>query len=542
MSYSAQTFRGDLSGGMAATAAALPVAVAFGAASGLGAAAGVYGAIAVGFLAPLFGGTRSQISGPTTPMTVAMIVIVTNYASTLAEALIVVVMGGLLQVLLGISRIGRFVAYTPHLVISGLMSGIGIIVMLMQTLPFLGMPASPDGAIGAIRAWPTLAGNISHSALAIAAFALAVGVLWPHRWARYLPAPLVALVAGTLLGVFWLGDVPVIGQGPAGLPRVQFQMPDIAFLARALEPAVILALLGSLNSLFISPVAHALTGTRHNPNRELIGQGIGNVVAGLFGGLPGAGSARLTMRSRRAGGRTAVASTVFAASLLGLLLGFGRYLEQIPYAVLAGILMKIGWDIVDWRLLRRIRRVRLEHLLVMLTTLSLTVFVDLITAVAIGLIAAGMAHARQLEGLELDNVVSVPLLDRTFLSDRLTASTTDRYSARVGLVRLNGRFTVASAHKLITVIGADIKDHEVVIFDFSGAASLDDSAAMVVDRLMEIATEKQTQFIVMGMSPAVRGVLHTLGVLQRVPDDRLVQRFEEARRVAHDIVNRGGPQ
>ena len=541
VSYSLKSFRGDLFGGITATVVALPVALAFGVASGLGAAAGLYGAIATGFFAPMFGGTRSQITGPTAPMTVAMAVIVTNYASTLPEALTVVIMGGLLQVLLGISRIGRFVAYTPHVVVSGFMSGIGIIVMLMQSLPLLGMPAAPGGALGAIRAWPELAANVNTGAFAIGAFTLAVGIFWPRRFARRLPAPLVALLAGTLLGLFWLHDAPIIGQVPIGLPQLQFEMPTAAFVASALEPAVILALLGSVDSLLISLVADSLTGTRHNPNRELVGQGIGNVAAGLIGGLPGAGSPLLTMTNIHAGGRTPVASAVFALLVLALLLGLGRFVEPIPHAVLAGILIKIGWDIVDWRLLRRIRRIQPEHLVVMLTTLALTVLVDLITAVAIGLIAAGMAHARQLEGLELDSVVSVPLLDRIFLADREDLAGNDPYSARVGLVKLMGRFTVASAHKLVTAVGADIKDHEVVIFDFSDATSLDDSAAMVVDRLLNIATEERTSYVISTLPDEIRQVLDTLGILEKVPPASLAESPDEAREAARSLLARVAP-
>ncbi|MCY4565088.1 MAG: SulP family inorganic anion transporter [Gammaproteobacteria bacterium] len=541
MSYSLKSLRGDLFGGITATVVALPVALAFGVASGLGAAAGLYGAIATGFFAPMFGGTRSQITGPTAPMTVAMAVIVTNYASTLPEAFTVVIMGGLLQVLLGISRIGRFVAYTPHVVVSGFMSGIGIIVMLMQTLPLLGMPAAPGGALGAVRAWPELAANVNMGAFALGAFTLAVGVFWPRRFARRLPAPLVALLAGTLLGLFWLHDAPIIGQVPIGLPQLQFEMPTAAFVASALEPAVILALLGSVDSLLISLVADSLTGTRHNPNRELVGQGVGNVAAGLIGGLPGAGSPLLTMTNIHAGGRTPVASAVFALLVLALLLGLGRFVEPIPHAVLAGILIKIGWDIVDWRLLRRIRRIQPEHLVVMLTTLALTVLVDLITAVAIGLIAAGMAHARQLEGLELDSVVSVPLLDRIFLADREDLAGDDPYSARVGLVKLMGRFTVASAHKLVTAVGADIKDHEVVIFDFSDATSLDDSAAMVVDRLLKIATEERTSYVISTLPDEIREVLDTLGILEKVPPASLAESPDEAREAARSLLARVAP-
>ena len=537
MNYNFDTFRGDLFGGITSAVVALPVALAFGVASGLGAAAGLYGAIAVGFFASVFGGTRSQISGPTAPMTVAMAVIITSHATNLTEALTIVVLGGLLQVLLGVLRIGRFVAYTPYVVVSGFMSGIGIIIMLIQALPALGAPNALGGPVGAVRALPEAVVDIDLSAFAITILTLAVGVLWPRRLARLLPAPLMALIAGTLLGVLWLTDAPIIGQVPTGLPGVQLGLPSASFLAHAVQPALILALLGSVDSLLTSLIADSLTGTRHNPDRELIGQGIGNMVAGVFGGLPGAGATMGTVTNIRAGGLTQVSGALRAVLLLALVLGLGRHVEPIPLAALAGVLMKVGWDIIDWRLLTRIHRIRREHLFVMLMTLGLTVFVDLVTAVAIGLIAAGMAHARQLEQLELDSVVSVPLLDRTFLAGQGEVAAVDPYAARVGLVALRGSFTVASSHKLVGVISADIKDHEVVIFDFSGATYLDDSAAMVIEQLMEVATKGQTEFIVMGLSGSVANTLQTLNILQQVPEDQIVATLDEARQVANELLN-----
>ena len=538
MKYDVQTLRGDIFGGVTATVVALPVALALGVASGMGAAAGMYGAIAVGFFAAVFGGTRTQISGPTAPMTVALVVIVSSYTSNLTEALTVVVMAGLLQVLLGLSRIGRFVAYTPHVVISGFMSGIGIIIMVIHILPLLGSAPAPGGVIGTIRAVSDAIENVNYNAVAIAVVALGVGVVWPRRLARYLPGPLLALVAGTMLGVFWLVDVPVIGQIPTGLPELRLTAPSASFLMHALEPALILALLGSVDSLLTSLVADSFTGTRHNPSRELVGQGLGNVISGLFGGLPGAGSTTGTVTNIRAGGETPVSGALYGVLMLGLLLGLGRYVEPIPHAVLAGILIKVGWDIVDWRLLSRVHRLRREHLLVMLITLGLTVFVDLVTAVAIGLIVAGMAHARQLERLELDSVVSVPLLDRTFFSEEedVDVAVFSTYSARVGLVALRGSLTVASSHKLAGVIGTDIRDHEVVIFDFSGATYLDDSAALVIGQLMDIARSEQTECIVMGLSGLVPRTLNALGILKHVPRHRIVDTMDEARQAARGIL------
>ena len=320
------------------------------------------------------------------------------------------------------------------------------------------------------------------------------------------------------------------------MPGLQFELPSPGFLVRALQPALILALLGSVDSLLTSLVADSLTGTRHNPNRELVGQGIGNMAAGLFGGLPGAGATMGTVTNIRAGGTTQVSGALRALLVLGLLLGLGRYVEPIPHAVLAGILIKIGWDIIDWPLLTRIHRIRREHLLVMLMTLGLTVFVDLVTAVAIGLIAAGMVHARQLERLELDSVVSVPLLDRVFFAEYGDVAQMDRYGARVGLVALKGSFTVASSQKLYGVIGGDIKDHEVVIFDFSGATYIDDSAAMLIGRLTETATKERTECVVVGLSGGVADTLRTLDILRDLPDDRVVDTMDEARRVAIGLL------
>ena len=333
----------------------------------------------------------------------------------------------------------------------------------------------------------------------------------------------------------WLTDAPTIGHIPTGLPAFQWTTPAPDFLARALEPALILALLGSVDSLLISLVADSLTGTRHRPNRELVGQGIGNVVAGLFGGVPGAGSPVLTVTNIRSGGRTRLSSVVYALLLLGVLLGLSRFAEPIPQAVLAAMLIRIGWGVIDWRLLGRIHRIQREHLIVLLATLGLTVFVDLITAVAVGLIAAGMAHARQLEGFELDSAVSVPLLDQTFFADRADPQA-DPYSARVGMVALRGQFTVASSRKLMEVIGADIKEHDVVIFDFSGATYLDYSAAMVLEGLLDEAARAHTEPVVMGLGGAVADTLGRLDILRQVPGDRIVSDLDEARDVAARLL------
>ena len=535
--------RGDLFGGVTATIVALPVALAFGVASGLGPEAGIYGAIAVGFFAAVFGGTPSQISGPTGPMTVAMAVVVTQYTQGNAvEAFTVVILGGLFQIALGLLRIGRFVSYTPYSVISGFMTGIGIIIIIIQVLPLLGIDPVPGGPVEVIAAWPGLLSSFNTDAVIIAVVALAIGFAWRGRPARYVPGPLVALLAGSLLGIFWLGGAPTIGDIPRGLPALVVPVLDPDFLVRVIQPAIILALLGSIDSLLTSLIADSITRTRHRPNRELVGQGLGNMAAGFIGGLPGAGATLGTVVSIRAGGRTPVAGVLRSLVLIALVLGLGWIVEPIPLAVLAAVLMKVGYDIIDWKFVTRIRHVRRDHLLVMLVTLALTVFLDLVTAVAIGLIAAGFAHARRLESLEVDNVVSAPLLDMDFLGVAPPPDADadddefDPFSARVGLVSFRGAFSVASSNRLVQAIGPDVRDHEVVILDFSPTTYVDDSAALLMEQVISTAEEEGTHCIVLGLAEPVSSTLNSLNVFRSVPERHFVNNMSEARDLAKEML------
>ena len=214
-------------------------------------------------------------------------------------------------------------------------------------------------------------------------------------------------------------------------------------------------------------------------------------------------------------------------------------MASIPIAVLAGILIKVGWDTIDWRFITRIFHVQRDHLLVMLLTLGLTVFLDLVTAVAVGMIAAGVASAKQFERLELDSVISVPLLDQVFFKDYESIEDIDAFSARVGLVSLKGTFSVASASKLINAIGVDIRDHEVVILDFSDTVYIDDSAALVVEQMVNTAHDEETACIVMGLDGLPETTLLALNILQNIPADHFADDLDAAREIARNILDRG---
>ena len=537
MQYDLRTLRGDVLGGVTAAVVGLPVALAFGLAAGLGPAAGIYGAVAVGFFAAVFGGTRSLISGPTGSMTVAMAVIVAAHAENIGEAFTIVILAGLIQIMFGLLRIGRFVTYTPYSVISGFMTGVGVIIIVGQSLPFLGVPAASGGTIETLRNFTEIIGNFSVSALAISVVTLGVGLFWPDRLAKYLPSTLVALVVGTLLGVFWLTDAPVIGAVPTDLPTFQLPETSPSAIARAIEPAMVIALVGSVDTLLTALVGDSMTRTRHDPNRELLAQGVGNVLTGFIRGLPGSGATPSTVANIRAGGWTFVSGMIAVGILAVMVLLLGEYVALIPNAVLAGILVKVALDTIDWRFVARMHRVQREHLVVMLLTLGLTVFLDLVAAVAVGMIAAAVTSARQFERLELDSVISVPILDQTFFgADDALDEDVDLFSARVGMVALRGAFTVASSGKLIDTVGEDIRDHEVVILNFSDTVHIDDSAALVVEQLIDMAILQDVDCIVMGLSGAPARNLGALDILKRVPADQIVGTMDEARETAARLL------
>lgn len=548
MQINLKTIRGDILGGITAAVVAIPIGMAFGIASGMGILAGLYGAVALCLIGSIFGGTKTQISGPTAPMTVAMTVVIATYADeSVAQALVIVIFAGVIQVLLGLSRIGRFVVYTPYVVISGFMTGIGLIIVLVHLPPILGAETPSGGAMGAVTALPVAFGATNLHAVIVALVTVGIGLLWPKRFSLFVPAPLIGLIVGSLFGLLWLTEAPRLESMPIGLPSVSLELPSASFLLHAIEPALILALLGSVDSLLTSLVADSLTGTSHNSNRELIGQGLGNITAGLLGGLPGAGTTTCTVTNIMSNGTTRLSGIICGTLILSVLLWFGKLFPPIPLSALAGVMVLVGLEIVDWNLVKRLHRVQAYYLSVVLLTCGLTIFVDLVTAVAVGLIVAGLTHAAQLESLELDNLKSLPLLDWKFLhrldpddsnfDEGLAKTGVDMFSARVGLVEFNGIYTVASSRELSSVIGEDIKDHEVVIFDFSKTVHIDDSVAMVIVRLINVVVKSDTHLIIKGLGGTVADTLHSLDVLQQVPEGHVVGNMDECRVLAAQLLD-----
>lgn len=401
--------RGDLFGGITAGIVALPLALAFGVSSGLenGAAAGLYGAIAIGILSSIFGGTPSQVSGPTGPMTIVVAGLVTTMTGDPAWVFAAVMLAGAFQMILGLLRVGHYINFIPYPVISGFMSGIGLIIILLQLAQLVGQPAA-SGTVQAIGKIPGDLANMNVWALGLGLATIAIIYLTP-RVTKVVPGTLIGLVAMTIVAAFLPGETPLIGTIPQGLPELHLPAWDFDKFKLILLPALALAAVGSIDSLLTSLVADAVTKTRHDSERELFGQGLGNVASGLIGGLPGAGATMRTVVNVQAGGRTHLSGVVHGLLLVSVLLVLAPLAEQIPKSVLAGILITVGIGIVDVKGLRHLLRVPRGDAAVMLTVLGLTVFANLMLAVAIGMVMAAMILLKRLS--DIDPATHSPLLD-----------------------------------------------------------------------------------------------------------------------------------
>ncbi|MEO8047101.1 MAG: SulP family inorganic anion transporter [Nitrospirota bacterium] len=408
MPYEMKNLKGDLSGGLVAGVIALPLALAFGVQSGMGAAAGLYGAIAVGIFAAWLGGTPTQASGPTGPMTVvaaSIVVYATARAGSVEEGLGIVLMsffaGGLFQLGLGLLGIGKYVKYFPYPVVSGFMSGVGLIIVCLQLWPLLGS-SSPKSTFEVVSRIQEPLSAINWSAVFLGGLTLAINYLVPLV-TKAVPSVLVALIAGTGVAVTAGLGVPTVGDIPTGFPDLRvnvFMNIDPSDYAFIVESGLTLALLGSIDSLLTSVIADNITKTQHNSRRELIGQGIGNMIAACFGGIPGAGATKGTVVNINAGARTRLSGIVHGLLLLAMLLGAGAFVSYIPLSVLAGLLISVGVAIIDRKGLRHLLHVPRADALVMMVVLVWTVFGNLIYAVAAGVVLASVLFMKTASDLE----------------------------------------------------------------------------------------------------------------------------------------------
>ncbi len=541
LSRSTRHLKGDLFGGITAAIVALPLALAFGVASGAGAVAGLYGAISVGFLAALFGGTPSQISGPTGPMSVIMgtvfaALMLQHPDNGIALAFTVVMFSGVFQILFGVFKLGRYITLMPYTVISGFMSGIGFIILIIQIAPLVGHPIGPN-VLTSLREIPAALAQPNWAATSIGILTLLIVFGSPPRLNRIIPSPLLALVICTVVSMvaFSRGAMPRIDDIPPSLPHIQLPAFTLDQLPLMIGYGLMLAALGSIDSILTSLVADNLTQTEHNSDQELIGQGLGNLVSGLFGGLPGAGATMRTVINIKAGGRTPLSGMIHAVVLLGIVLGAGPLTAKIPHTVLAGILIKVAVDIIDWSFLRRAHRISRKTTGIMYLVLFLTVFVDLVTAVAVGVFIANVLTLERLSKIQQQEVQLITTAAEGFHLSPEEQTLLAQAQNRILLFQLGGAMSFGAARSIAQRMGM-IERYDVLILDFSPVLFLGVTASLAVETMVKAAVAKGRAVFLVGAKGEVSDRLHRLEIFQHLPLDQRVSDRLEALQQAVDSI------
>ena len=554
-----RNLRGDLLGGLTAAVVALPLALAFGnAALGPGGAIyGLYGAIVTGFIAALLGGTPSQVSGPTGPMSVTVAGVVSSLAAVgvstdlgagemLPMVMAAVAIGGVFEALLGVFRLGRFITLVPYSVVSGFMSGIGFIILILQIGPFIGV-STTGGVIGCLTALAEVP-LPNPAAISIGVMTVAVVFFTPGRIRQWVPSPLLALLIVTPLSLLMFNDDRLQSLGLEPLNRIgaipdgglRFVMPNFSqHLSELLKAGVVLALLGAIDSLLTSLVADNITQTNHDSNRELIGQGMANTASGLLSGLPGAGATMRTVINIKSGGATPISGMTHSVVLLLVLLGAGPMAAEIPTALLAGILIKVGLDIIDWSFLLRAHRLSIKTAALMYAVMLMTVFWDLIWGVLVGMFVANLLTVdaitqTQLQGMDDDNQ------NLESISDRESLSGEERQLIRacgnqLMLFRLRGPLSFGAAKGISARIGL-ISNYEVLILDISDVPRIGVTASLAIERMVQEAQSLGRLAIVAGAKQKPKERLQRFGV------DMTTETRLKALQLAHSQITRSRDQ
>lgn len=520
-----RNLRADLFGGVTTAIISLPLALAFGVASGAGPTAGLYGAVCVGFFAALFGGTPTLISEPTGPMTVVVTAVISSAIADdpehgLAIAFTVVMMAGIFQILFGALRLGKYITLMPYSVISGFMSGIGVILVILQIAPLLGQASPPGGVLGTLRNLPSLVSNLQPIELSLALVTIAVLFLTPRKLKRYAPPQLLALLLGTALSLTLFGDADIrrIGEIPVGLPSLVFPTFTPGQVTGMFIDAAVLGMLGCIDTLLTAVIADSLTRTEHDSNKELIGQGIGNLVSGICGGLPGAGATMGTVVNIQTGGRTALSGLTRAGILLVVVLGAAQLTQPIPMAVLAGIAFKVGIDILDWSFLQRAHKVSIRGTVIMYGVLFLTVFVDLIVAVGVGVFIANILTIARLSELQAQGVKVVSDSDDEIPLSPEEQAWLDKGQGKVLLFYLSGPMIFGVA-KAIAREHAALQNSHAVIFDLSDVSHMGVTVSLSIENMIQDALDMGCQVYVVGANKKIQSRLESMGITALLPEE-----------------------
>ncbi|WOC41090.1 SulP family inorganic anion transporter [Polaribacter sp. HL-MS24] len=602
------TIKGDAFGGITAGIVALPLALAFGVSSGLGPAAGLYGAIFISFFAALFGGTNTQISGPTAPMTAVSMVIIAgiiatndgNVSKALPAILTVFLLAGIFQIGLGVLGLGKYIRYIPYPVVSGFMTAIGLIILLTQILPSVGYYPKEDteyvqqfkphaeevilqnilqeeagegilvlenfeetilrgqkitpeqiltesktlaakeasGTIGAIKILPRALQNINwlEFFLALGTIIIIYGF---KRITKVVPSTLVALVVMSGIAVAFGLEYRTIEAIPTGIPTINFEIFS-SFGLGSITPyiftALTLSLLGAIDSLLTSVVADNMTKTKHNPNKELVGQGIGNSIAAVFGGIPGAGATIRTVVNINAGGKTKLSGMIAGVMLLIIMMLFADVASKIPAAVLAGILITVGIGVMDYKGLKAIpslpRDLKLgplklsSEVLIMLVVLGLSTFWDLIYAVGIGLIIASLMFMKKIGDLTAERSKVKPLKEESW-SDEVDFP--KQLKQKVFIKHIKGPLFFGSTSDFQQLSLQIPKTAKIVIMRLGRMQYMDQSGLYAMEDMLQELKKNSIEILFVNLLKQPRYMMERIDIIPDfIPQSQIFMSFQES--------------
>ena len=520
--------RGDILSGITVAIIALPLALAFGEISQLGPVAGIWGAIAGGIVGGLFGGCMVGVSGPTAPKAaqiatfMSLFVIGSTDKPDLVAAFSIIFLSGLVLIFISLLKISRFIHLTPYSVIAGFMCGIGVIVILTQINAFLGLEAEKN-IHSVIQNFSKNFKNANTDALFVALPSLFILFSWSRLEQKVdllknIPSPLVALITGTSIASFMGLNIPYIGDKMGGAKEAEIfslYVPDLTRFSEFIIPALALAGLAILDSLLSCKVADNMTGEHHSSDKETFGQGMANIAAGLFGGVTTATATMRTVANIKFGGKTPLASIVHGLTLLAILLGLGFLVEAIPTACLAAILFKVGIDIMDYRILPIIKKLPTTDLIVFIIVLFVTVYEDLMIAVAIGVIFAVLKSRNEIKSMIKSKFTHkiISLSDTQYSPKEMNNEMLNKLPVLV--LQPNGPLFFATIEKLIQTY-SKVKEHELLIIDLSKVTMIDLSGAFSIEDLIIGAKKNGIKVLVTDASSEVNNVLSNLGFIKKI--------------------------
>ncbi len=530
MEITKSNIKGNIFGGLTAGVIALPLALAFGTASGLGAASGLYGAILVCLFATLFGGTPTQISGPTGPMTVIIASIAATYSGNLKIVFFAIMFAGIFQILLGITKVGKYIKYVPYPVISGFMSGIGVIIILLQLNPLLGQD-STGSTLDAILGFVNTLKNADASSLITGLLSILIVFFTPKAITKRIPSALIALIGVTIISILFHMDVKVIGEIPSSLPKIKIGLPSVKEFFDIIPVALTLAVLGSIDSLLTSLVADSITKTKHNSNKELIGQGIGNFIAGIFGGIAGAGATMRTVVNVNSGATGRLSGVVHSIFLVCVILFFAPFASVIPLPVLSGILVKVGFDIIDYKFIKIIKAAPKSDLLVMFIVFLITVFDDLIFAVGTGIVLSSVLFA-----INISKQFDVKLAEP---QNSDTDECNIEKNENILIMHIKGIFFFGSASQLLSRL-EDVMDRQCVIIDCKTIKSIDISAVFALEEIILRLKDKGIKVILLLNNRKLAGKMLRQGLFNVISRKHIAYDEERALQKASNLCKQNG--